>query len=167
MRRFDTKRGSEVERTFGGGAAATAEPAISPGATDHCADELCFRFRLIADCTSPRHSRQAQDPEATVALGLTLQDPSPSPTWSLCRCTRGSYFLVPVCCDAVWLWARDRLGSAVTGPVASFRCHGSLCWMCPYDGGFGPNPSPQVLMIKESDHFVLYMHAGTSHGYAD
>lgn len=31
MRRFDIERGSEVERTFGGCAAATAEPAILPG----------------------------------------------------------------------------------------------------------------------------------------
>jgi len=75
--------------TFGGldagaaAAAATAEPAISYGATARCADVLCFR--LIADCLAClplRHLRQAQDPEV-IEGSCTLQDPSHSPTSGL------------------------------------------------------------------------------------
>jgi hypothetical protein len=67
MRRFDIERGSEVERTLDPGtAAATAEPAISPGATVRCANELCFQ--LIPDCLPPRDLKAAQDPEATAVI---------------------------------------------------------------------------------------------------
>lgn len=56
--------------------------------------------------------------------------------------------------------APDRPGSALTGSAASFRCHGPLLdepvgWtVWTRSGSAGPDD-------KESDHFVLYMYAGT------
>ena len=69
---------------------------------------------------------------------------------------------MPVCDAAGRLWVPDRLGSALTGSITSFRCYGPLLLDEPVGWRvWTQSESETGLDDQESDHFALYMYAGT------
>ena len=74
--------------------------------------------------------------------------------------------ILPSSCQCVMqagrLWVPDRLGSALTGSITSFRCYGPLLLDEPVGWRvWTQSESETGLDDQESDHFALYMYAGT------